>query len=254
MKSLVTAPVEDPGLDSEQAIQRKQYMRELFAVQAKNYDLHNDIIGGLHRLWFLSLLGEIGKFMKNRESARMLALACGTGFVAFQVARRFDNIDIDLFDLSPEMVAIAKERCKGFEGRNFNFWVGDAEIPYGENKYDIIVTRFSFRNFANKNLATENVIKALKPGGVFIILDLTKPEHQPIKGLYLLSMRYLLPIPARILGIEKRAPRYLYNSVLMMPKNSELKMLLESKGFGDVSYKSLTFGIACMITGYKPKE
>ena len=64
----------------------------------------------------------------------------------------------------------------------------------------------------------------------------------------------LLLIPAKILEIEKRASRYLYNSVLTMPKNTEIKALLKSRGFERVSYKSMSFGIACMIIGYKPKE
>jgi len=115
-------------------------------------------------------------------------------------------------------------------------------------------TSFAFRNFANKNLATENVFKALKPGGVFIIQDLTKPERQPLKGLYLFYMKRILPVITRMLGTEKTAAAWLYKSIQMMPRNAELKALLESKGFGGVYYKSMTMGIACLVVGYKPQE
>ncbi len=255
MSSLVAAPLKDPGLDSKEARQRKKYMVELFGYQARNYDLHDDLIGlGVHRRWVLDMVRVIKGFMQGRASARMLDLACGTGFVAFNVARQFANIDIDGFDISQEMVAIARERHqKVFRGRKINFWVGDAEVAYREKMYDIITTCFAFRNFANKNLATENVFRALKPGGVFIIQDLTKPEHQPLKGFYLFYMKYILPIIARVLGTERRAPRYLYNSVQLMPKNAEIKRLLESSGFTGVSCKSQTLGIACLIVGYKPE-
>ena len=256
MKSAVEVPIKDPGLDSEEAQQRKKYMVELFGYQAKNYDFHDDVIGmGVHRRWVLSLLGIVKGFLRGRASARMLDLACGTGFVTFNVAKKFSNIDIEGFDISPDMIAIAQERHqKGFKGRNISFWVGDSEVAYGENKYDIITTSFAFRNFVNKNLATENVFRALKPGGVFIIQDLTKPEHQPLKGLYLFYMKYILPIVTRILGTEKTAAGWLLKSVQMMPKNSEIKGLLEGKGFTGVYYRSLSLGIACIIVGYKPKE
>jgi demethylmenaquinone methyltransferase/2-methoxy-6-polyprenyl-1,4-benzoquinol methylase len=248
--------IKDPGFNSEQALQRKQYMRDLLVAQAKNYDFHDDVYGlCAHRLWVLSLLNVIKKFMQGRPSAKMLDLACGTGFILFNVARRFDNIDFDGFDLVPEMLAIAKERRdRKFKDRNINLWLGDAEIPYAENKYDIITTSFAFRNFANKNLAVENVFKALKPGGVFIIQELTTPEYQPLRGLYLFYMKYVLPILTRILGTEKTAAGWLLKSVLMMPKNSEIKALLEEKGFEGVFYRSLTLGIACIVAGYKPKE
>ncbi len=256
MKNIVETSIKDPGLDSQQAILRKQYMRDLFKTQAESYDFHDDVYGFYaHRLWVLSLLGVIKKFMFSKKSARMLDLACGTGFVAFNVAKRYQNIDISGFDISPHTIEVAKKRRdKKFKDRKINFYLGDAELPYGDNKYGIITTSFAFRNFANKNLAAENVFRALEPGGVFIIQDLTKPEFQPLKSIYLFYMKYMLPIFTRILGSERTVAAWLYKSVMMMPPNSEIKSLLESKGFEGVYHKSLSLGIACLIVGYKPKE
>ncbi len=254
MKGANELSIEDPGLDSIEAQQRKQYMVDLFVTQAKNYDLHDDIYGFYaHRLWVLSLLRVVKSFMQGRSSARMLDLACGTGFITFNVAKRFDNIDIDGFDISPEMVAVARKRYqKSFKGRNIEFWVGDAELPCGEGRYDIVTTCFAFRNFANKSLAVENVFKALKPGGVFIIQDMTKPERQPLRAVYLFALKHLLPVLARILGTEKGAARDLYNAVQLMPRNAEIKALLEGKGFAAVSCKGRTMGMGCIVVGNKP--
>ena len=223
--------------------------------QAKKYDFHDDVYGlYAHRIWVRSLLKVVAEFMKGKGNAAMLDLACGTGFVTFNVAKRFENIDIDGFDLSPHMLEVARERKeKGFKERNIKFWEGDSEVPYGEKKYDIITTSFAWRNFANKNLATENAFRALKPGGVFMIQDLTKPEHQPLKGLYLFYMKYILPLVTRVLGTEKSADEWLLKSVKMMPKNSQIKSILEDRGFENVRYKSMSLGIACLIVGYKPE-
>ena len=256
VKSLPETYLEDPGIDSPAAVKRKQYMVNLFVKQAKNYDFHDDVYGlYAHRLWVRSVLKVINEYMNRHNEATMLDLACGTGFITFNVARRHQNIAIDGFDLSPNMLEVAEERrLKGFGDREIRFWQGDAEVPFGENKYDIITTSFAFRNFANKNLAADNVFKALKPGGVFIIQDLTKPEGQPLKGLYLFYMKYLLPVIARVLGTEKSAAGWLYKSVIMMPKNGELQALLERRGFVNCFNKSMSLGIACMIVGYKPEE
>ena len=256
MRSTVEVTIKDPGLDSEEAQRRKKYMVDLFVAQARNYDFHDDVYGlYAHRFWVLSLLDVVKGFMRGRTKAKMLDLACGTGFVTFNVAKKHPNIDIDGFDISPDMIAVAEERlAKGTKGRNINFWVGDAEVAYGESKYDIITTSFAFRNFVNKNLAAENVFRALKPGGVFIIQDLTKPERQPIKGLYVLYMKYILPVITRVLRTEKTAAGWLLKSIQMMPRNAEIKSLLENKGFEGVYYKSMSLGIACLIVGYKPEE
>ncbi|MGI2336416.1 MAG: class I SAM-dependent methyltransferase [Dehalogenimonas sp.] len=249
------APVQDPGLESEEARKRKKYMVDLFVVQARNYDFHDDIYGlYAHRLWVRTMVKIIEKFMNGKQRADMLDMGCGTGFVTFNVARKLRNIDIESFDLSPDMVAVAKERYeKGFKGRNIKFWVADAEIPFGENKYDIVTTSFAYRNFANKNLATKNVFNALKPGGIFIIQDLTKPEKHPMKGLYAFYMKYILPIFARVLGTEKSAAGWLKKSTDFMPKNAQIQKILEDAGMVNCYYKSLSGGIACIIVGYKPE-
>jgi len=245
--------IKDPGLESDWAKKRKKDVVELFSVQASKYDLHDDIIGlGVHRLWARRLEKEVSRFMEGRSSTKMLDLACGTGFIAFRVAGRHENIDIDGFDITPEMVAVAKARKdKSFSKRNMNFWVGDSEIAYGREKYDIITTCFAFRNFANKSLAVENVFKAMKPGGIFIIQDMTKPERGFFRKLYLFGLKNMLPIVSRILGIAKTSPGYLYNTVMLMPENEAIKSLLESRGFKDVYFKRLSLGTGCIVVGYK---
>ena len=243
----------DPGFDSEAAKKRKAYMLELFGYQAPKYDLTDDIIGlGIHRRWVKDVLKVIGHYKKDKSNLKMLDLACGTGFVTFNTAKNFDDIDIDAFDLVPEMVGVAKKRYeKDFKGRPIKFWVGDSEVPYGENKYDIITTCFAFRNFMNKNLAAQNVFKALKPGGIFIIQDMTKPEHQPLRGMYLFALKYMLPLAGFVLGTAKGSPRYLYNSVMLLPKNTDIARILTDNGFKDVWHKYQSGGMGTVVVGYK---
>ena len=185
----------------------------------------------------------------------MLDLACGTGFVTFRMAKKYPEIKIDAFDISPDMLDVAKARKENlFPGRDITIWKGDSEVAFGENKYDLITVSFAWRNFVNKNLATKNVFNALKPGGMFIIQDLTKPERHPMKGLYLFYMKNLLPILTKILRTEKSADEWLLKSVQMMPKNAEIGQILEGAGLIDIKWKSLSFGIACLVWGFKPKE
>jgi len=231
-------------------------MVRLFNYQAPHYDLHDDLIGlGIHRGWGRDVVREVGRFMQGRRSAYMLDLACGTGFITFNVARNFTNIRIDAFDITPGMIEEAnKRKAKKFSQRDINFWVGDAEIPYGEAKYNLVTTCFAFRNFANKNLAAQNVFTALKPGGTFILQDMTKPEKGLFRALYLFAFKHLMPLVARLVGTEKGAPHYLYSSVMSMPKNDDIGLILTSKGFINVHHRYQSWGMGTLVVAEKPKE
>jgi len=52
-----------------------------------------------------------------------------------------------------------------------------------------------------------------------------------------------------------RAPEaysYLVESIRRFPDQQAMKALIEQAGFGDVRYRNLTFGIACIHVGTKP--
>lgn len=248
--------VTDPGFESEEAKQRKAYMVKLFNFQASKYDLHDDIIGlGIHRRWIKDLLRIVANYVGEHKNIKMLDLACGTGFVSFKIAKAFEEASIDAFDISPNMIEVAKRRLRrDFTNSNIKFWVSDSEVFFGQEKYDVITTCFAFRNFANKNLATENVFRALKPGGLFVIQDMTKPESGIYRSIYLFALKNILPLAGRMIGTEPGAPHYLYKSVMMMPKNVEIQHLLKSKGFVGVKYKSQSWGMGTVIHGYKPEK
>lgn len=254
--SSVNVSVKDPGFESEEAQARKRYMLQLFGFQAKHYDLHDDIMGmGIHRRWGKEMVLEILTYTRNMPQVKMLDLACGTGFVTFNTLRYMNNVDIDAFDITPEMVEVAKGRLKkNYPDRNVKFWVGDAEVPYGDAKYDVIGTCFAFRNFANKNLAASNIFKALKPGGLLVLQDMTKPEKQPFRGIYLFALKNLMPIMARIIGTERKSARYLANSVLAMPSNAEIMSILQNQGFINIKSRYQSGGMGTLTVAYKPEN
>jgi ubiquinone/menaquinone biosynthesis C-methylase UbiE len=82
-------------------------VKELFARIASRYDLINDLQSfGLHRYWKRRLI----KLAGPQPGARALDLCCGTGDLAFALARA--GADVTGLDFSREMLEVAMNKAK----------------------------------------------------------------------------------------------------------------------------------------------
>src|SRR5205809_3944707 len=85
--------------------QRSDRVRDLFARIAPRYDLINDLQSfGLHRWW----KRQVVKLAKVQTGQRALDLCCGTGDVAFALARQ--GAEVVGLDFSERMLEIARQR------------------------------------------------------------------------------------------------------------------------------------------------
>lgn len=100
---------------------------------------------------------------------RALEIGCGTGSFTRLLAQRAEHV-LGL-DLSPEMLRVARERTAG-EGTNVEFVLADAmSYPLPDAGFDCIATIATLHHLPIA-AALEKVRAALKPGGVFVCLDL----------------------------------------------------------------------------------
>jgi SAM-dependent methyltransferase len=109
------------------------------------------------------LLGQIPERCQH-----ILEIGCGTGEFSRLLARRADRVLA--VDLSPQMIRLARERSELYP--NIDFVKGDVmtrRLP--QDQFDCIATLTTLHH-----LPTEPVLRkireALKPGGVFVCLDL----------------------------------------------------------------------------------
>src|SRR5262245_35515095 len=85
--------------------QRAAKVNDLFAAVAPRYDLIHDLQSfGLHRLWKRRLV----HLAEPAAGKRAVDLCCGTGDVAFALARA--GCVVTGLDFSPEMLAVAERR------------------------------------------------------------------------------------------------------------------------------------------------
>lgn len=99
---------------------------------------------------------------------RALELGSGTGFFLLNLMLSGVAKKGSVTDISPGMVKVAQENARKLhldvDGR-----VADAEkIPYDDNTFDLVVGHAILHHIPDVKLALEEVLRVLKPGGVFV--------------------------------------------------------------------------------------
>ena len=98
---------------------------------------------------------------------RALEIGCGLGDFARYLAGRSSHVLA--FDLSPEMIRVAREQNAGFP--NIEFQVADAmEFPYPPDTFDLVISFMTFHHLPLEQIM-EKMRYTLKPGGVLIVFD-----------------------------------------------------------------------------------
>jgi ubiquinone/menaquinone biosynthesis C-methylase UbiE len=107
----------------------------------------------------------------DRES-RVLDVACGPGIVACAFAERVAHVTG--IDLTPAMIAQARERQQRLSLRNVDWRVGDAtRLPFEDRSFGVAITRYSFHHMPRPELALSEMRRVCRPGGRVVVIDAT---------------------------------------------------------------------------------
>ncbi len=109
------------------------------------------------------------------DTDRLLDIATGTGFLAFEFAKHvFEVIGIDFTE---EMLAIAKQYKADNNIKNVAFESADVEsLPFEDNCFDLVSCRFAFHHFLRPEKAMSEMTRVLKHGGKLVLSDITSSE------------------------------------------------------------------------------
>src|SRR5437588_5845145 len=112
-------------------------------------------------------------FSYLRDGWRVLEVGCGNGYTAQAIVEQF-AIDLDAMDLSPDLIALAKERKIENAKGQVNFAQADILELDRVEQYDLIFTERCIQNLLSwddQKIALANIARALKPGGQFVMLE-----------------------------------------------------------------------------------
>lgn len=223
-------------------------VESLFRDIAPRYDLLNRLLSlGIDRSWRRRAAEEIGDAGDPPKPARILDVAAGTGDLALAFAARFPGARIVALDPVEEMLARAKRKFAKV-GRRAHFVLARAEaMPFREQTFGAAGVAFGLRNFADRAAGLREVARVLVAGGCATVLDFAVPEEPVVRRLYLAYFTRVLPAVGRAVSGNRRAYRYLPESVLGWPAPGEVASEAEAAGLFPRRLSLLTGGIAFLL-------
>ena len=227
-----------------------EQVERMFDSISKHYDYLNHLLSlGTDRRWRRRAVKIIAEHARPRT---ILDMATGTGDLAIEALRlRADKITG--IDLSAGMLEEGRRKIekKGYCDR-IELLRGDAvRSAFEANTFDVVMSAFGVRNFGNTLAGLTEMYRVIKPGGMIMVLEFSRPAWFPLKQIYGLYFRWILPRIGRKVSGDPAAYTYLPDSVMSFPDNERFLHLLTSAGFRDVKQKRLTGGIASIYTGFK---
>lgn len=228
---------------------KKEQVTQMFDTISGNYDGLNRVISfGVDVKWRKKVL----KMVAETKPETILDIATGTGDLAILMTQTKAKKVIGL-DISEGMLDVGRKKIKAKQLEHIIDMVnGDSEnMPFPNNHFDAITVSFGIRNFENLELGLSEILRVLKPGGIFVILETSVPEKTPYKQGYRFYTKHILPRIGKLFSKDNVAYGYLSESASVFPYGEKLNNILRKTGFIDVVALPQTFGVATIYKAYK---
>ncbi|MAB49917.1 MAG: bifunctional demethylmenaquinone methyltransferase/2-methoxy-6-polyprenyl-1,4-benzoquinol methylase UbiE [Flavobacteriaceae bacterium] len=236
-----------PYKDSDAS--KKEQVTEMFDTISKEYDGLNRVISfGIDVKW----RNKVVKIVSKKQPENILDIATGTGDLAINLASTNAKEIIGL-DISNGMLEVGRKKIASKKLENIiSMVIGDSEnLPFEDNTFDAITVAFGVRNFENLEKGLSEILRVLKPNGIFVILETSVPTNPIYKFGYKIYSKFILPTIGKLFSKDKIAYNYLSESASVFPYGEALNNILRKIGFINVEDKPQTMGVATIYTASK---
>ena len=124
-------------------------------------------------------------------------------------------------------------------------------LGYPDASFDTVTVAFGVRNFEDREKALHEVLRVLRHGGRFVMLELGIPRNPVVRAAYKFYFTRIMPAVGAGISKDKAAYRYLPASVLDFPKPEDWMATMQKTGFAQVRHRSLSLGICNLFTGVR---
>ena len=231
---------------------KKEQVEEMFDNISNRYDLLNHLLSAnIDKIWRRNAI----KRLKHFHPKTILDIATGTGDFAI-AATKIGGAKITGIDISEGMLDVGRKKITRKNLSDFiELQKADSEnLPLKSNSFDAAIVGFGVRNFENLEKGLAEILRVLKPGGVFYVLEFSKPAKTPFKQFYKFYFTRILPLVGRMVSKDTNAYTYLPESVNEFPAGERFLTILADVGFAENRCFPQTFGIASIYEARKIKN
>jgi demethylmenaquinone methyltransferase/2-methoxy-6-polyprenyl-1,4-benzoquinol methylase len=228
---------------------KKEQVAQMFDTISGNYDSLNRVISfGIDIKWRKKVL----QIVAQSNPKKILDIATGTGDLAILMAQTQAEKIIGL-DISAGMLEVGERKIADKNlTKTIDMVLGDSEnMPFEDNYFDAITVAFGVRNFENLENGLSEILRVLKPNGVFVILETSVPVKTPFKQGYNFYTKNILPLIGKLFSKDNVAYGYLSESAAVFPYGEALNNILRKTGFIDIIALPQTFGVATIYSASK---
>ena len=234
--------------------EKQEKIVTMFDDIASTYDLANRVLSfGIDKQWRRKGCNKAYDILNREKLTQITDVATGTGdlLIFWRDIAKQRGIDVVQFvgvDPSVGMLEVAKEKVDFAE-----FIVGKAQkLPIGDESTDIISISYGIRNVVDRVEALQEFYRALKPGGIVVILEFTKQDRSgTIDKIVDFGMKKVLPRVGGMISKNYEAYKYLPDSIEEFLTTEMLESELEEAGFEMKYTKSFSMGISTLLVAQK---
>ena len=233
----------------DSSLSKKDQIAQMFDKISREYDGLNRVISfGIDIKWRKRVVALVG--LHNPDT--ILDIATGTGDLAINLTKTNAKKIVGL-DISEGMLNVGREKIKLKElSHNIDMVVGDSEnLPFDDESFDAITAAFGVRNFETLETGLSEILRVLRPGGIFVVLETSVPKKFPFRQGYFLYTKIFLPLLGKLFSKDKQAYSYLSASAAKFPCGDAFNNILSQIGFIKVKDLPQTFGVATIYTAIK---
>ena len=239
------------GYERIRTLEKTDRVLRHFDSVARHYDFMNTLlIFGIHYAWKRTAV----RMLKLAPGDRVLDVCGGTGDLAILAARKVGPKGrVIIYDINRAMIQAGLHKIVNNEiGVRLRHVQGNAEqISFPDRHFEAVMVGFGIRNVTRMQKGFAEMYRVLKPGGKMMCLEFSKPIWPVFRWLYDFYSFHIMPFLGELIAGSRKAYTHLPESIRMFPLPQELSELLKTIGFSQVTYRSLTNGIAVIHLAVK---
>ncbi len=221
-------------------------VRDMFGRISPTYDLLNRALSFRTDVRWRKRALEV--LEASLPEGPLLDSCAGTLDFAAAMIERWPLRSLVACDFSRPMLVAGRSKPK----RACHVVVADAmHLPFSSSAFAGMTCGFGMRNLSDPAAGVRDAYRVLAPGGVFVVLEFFKPTRLVTRAFHAAYARGLLPLVGGLISGDRKAYRYLSDSMQGFLTRDEFAGSMRQAGFRDVQVRDLTLGIASLVWGRK---